>query len=114
MSPETQSIAIHQALGNCIFDGTGKLERRGGTMSEFCVKCGEPRGYHDMPDYFSDLNAMHQVEKQLTPEQWQQYFDELIRLLDPQNWHDQYPKIVHATAAQRAEAFLRTLGVWKD
>lgn len=28
------------------YRGTGKLENRNGTVSEFCVRCGHPYGYH--------------------------------------------------------------------
>lgn len=58
------------------------------------------------PDYCNNLNAMHEVEKMLNKKQWVAYGRELSRL-------NVFP-MVHATAAQRAEAFLRTLGKWED
>jgi hypothetical protein len=54
----------------------------------------------------SDLNAMHEAEKVLTNEQWVAYGKELSRL-------KVFP-MVHATAKQRAEAFLKTLGKWEE
>lgn len=61
-----------------------------------------------IPDYLNDLNAMHEAEKILTKQQWEDYGDYLERMIDPvKGW-------LHATAAQRAEAFLKTLGLWED
>jgi hypothetical protein len=70
-----------------------------------------------MPDYINDLNAMHEAEKVLqictsggSDCQWQRYWSAL----------DEGPagcvgrkQLLHATARQRAEAFLRTIGKWK-
>jgi hypothetical protein len=60
------------------------------------------------PDYPKDLNAMHEVENLLTPLQWVSYGRHLETLCDETNT---WP--IHATAAQRAEAFLKTLNLWK-
>ena len=57
------------------------------------------------PSYTTDLNAMHEAEMVWTADQWYKY-DSLMPLRDPQK--------IHATARQRAEAFLRTLDKWKD
>jgi hypothetical protein len=58
------------------------------------------------PDYCNDLNEMHEAEKMLNKEQWVTYGRELSRL-------GVFP-MVHATARQRAEAFLKTLGKWES
>jgi hypothetical protein len=58
-----------------------------------------------MPDYLNDLNAMARAEKVLNEEQRGEYRHELIDMLGT-NWG-------FATAAQRAEAFLRTIGKWE-
>ena len=63
----------------------------------------------DIPDYCTDLNAMHEAEKLLTDEQCLFVRDYLRERLE------NYPAsryIWHATARQRAEAFLRTLCKW--
>jgi len=56
-------------------------------------------------DYCADLNAMAQAEHSLAARQFEGY---LIELLD----------VIHepilASARQRAEAFLRTLGKWEE
>lgn len=56
------------------------------------------------PDYVNNLNAMHEAESHLygNRTEWRRY----SRLLQGDR--------IHATAAQRAEALLRTIGKWKD
>jgi hypothetical protein len=55
----------------------------------------------------TDLNAMHEAEKELTQEQEDKYVTTLC--LDVQL----EPRLHHATAQQRAEAFLKTIGKWE-
>jgi hypothetical protein len=77
---------------------------------------GNPPGWEDggytkseiVPNYLEDLNAMHEAEKTLTPTQRIQYADKLPEDFSGDFWAD----AVFATAAQRAEAFLRTLNLW--
>jgi hypothetical protein len=73
---------------------------------------------HDIPDYFNDLNAMHEAEKVLTKANWGGYAAELYRITDAHN-HGISPNhhwlaVAFSTASQRAEAFLRTIGKWKE
>lgn len=73
------------------------------------------RGCGHLPNYLTDLNAMHEAEKVLTPQQCYLYqeiitsvFGEWRPMGGCTSW------LWHATAAQRAEAFLRALGKWVD
>lgn len=59
-------------------------------------------------DWCVDLNAMHEAEKALTPEQIDAFCDHL----NPTNYGVWWG--INATARQRAEAFLRTLGKWEE
>jgi hypothetical protein len=63
------------------------------------------------PDYCGDLNAMHEAEKVLAPKNWNRFSEKwwnyYHHLLD-----GDVQKTIHATARERAEAFLRTLGKW--
>lgn len=89
-----------------------------------------PDGFHpktnllvNIPDYLYDLNAMHEAEKVLDawpdnfsspcPYALDQYCINLNGIvghnITTPSW-----AIIHATARQRAEAFLRTFGKWKD
>lgn len=65
--------------------------------------------------YESDLNAMHEAEKILLPDQEISYYVELQVLCRPTGMKVTPGFIViHAGARQRAEAFLRTLNKWKE
>lgn len=74
---------------------------------------------NDTPDYPNDLNAMHDAEKLLHPAMlcsradekgewlWPKYVGILGKITgDESN--------IHASAPQRAEAMLKTIGKWKD
>ena len=68
-------------------------------------------------DFASDLNAMHEAEKALSPEQAWNFVNELGHAADARGWLDSISatfKLAHSTADQRAEAFLRTIGKWTD
>ena len=65
-----------------------------------------------VPNYYECLNAMHQAEKTIAPknsnnfsENWWNY----CKLLRANNADE----AIHATARQRAEAFLKALGKWE-
>ena len=107
MTPESQRIAIAEAVGwKPILIST-----------DFN---GNPwPGANQPPDYLTDLNAMNEAEKVLNNEQkfgpnglgaWME--DVLSRDLD--RTHIRMADFICASAAQRAEAFLRALGKWDD
>jgi len=62
------------------------------------------------PDYSSDLNAMHEAEKAFTSVQCSFYTYSMREVITE---HDASRRTWHATAPQRAEAFLRTVGKWR-
>jgi len=100
VSPEAQRIAIAEVCGwkHIAFN-------RG------WVKAGDGENQCVIPDYLNDLNAMHEAEKALGQPLCYQYAERLMKL----HYTGRTPFVsVHATAAQRAEAFLRTLGKWED
>lgn len=70
-----------------------------------------------IPDYLNDLNAMHEAEKALTDEQDLEYSESLEQVVgarfNSKNGEDMR-RLRSATAAQRAEAFLRTLNLWEE
>jgi hypothetical protein len=81
-------------------------------------------GYETLPDYLHDLNAMHEAEKMLNGEQWNNYG----RLVDYFSrsrtsrlpWKEMNPSrvidayLIHAEAEHRAGAFVRAIGEWRD
>lgn len=61
-----------------------------------------------IPDYCTDLNEMHDAEKVLQDDQREVFY--------PRNlgaWQRPF-NVIYATARQRAEAFLRTVGKWEE
>lgn len=59
-----------------------------------------------IPDYLNDLNAMHKAEKAIDSGKLAKYTTELVKVCGG-------PMSVHfATAAQRAEAFLKALNIF--
>jgi hypothetical protein len=63
-----------------------------------------------IPDYLNDLNAMHEAEKILSDESHADYACELVKTI---RRNGEWFESVSATAAQRAEAFLRTINKWE-
>ena len=100
MTPEVQRIAIAEACG----------------WTSCRIIHGDPMGYPVnvpdqlivIPNYLNDLNAMHEAEKGLTNEQLEVYCNILHKPNHGVYW------AIHATASQRAEAFLRTIGKWEE
>lgn len=69
----------------------------------------------EIPDYFNDLNAMHETEKVLDEDGMAIYEALLYRIcgVDPMTiFARETFKVFSATAAQRAESFGRTLNLW--
>jgi len=85
-------------------------------------KRGCPPGGHastHTPNYCTDLNAMHETEKVLDYEQCEAFSNTVADIVCAENREKDYPfpwhfARIHATARQRAEAFLRTLKKWKE
>ena len=70
----------------------------------YWIPPNNPDGNGTPPDYCNDLNAMHEAENVLTTVQtttMSQYLHRRLGML----WG-------FATASQRAEAFVRTIGKW--
>jgi hypothetical protein len=76
--------------------------------------------FHGIPDYLNDLNAMHEAEKMLYNDknQSERYAEFLLDVLEVPSPFIGTARCAfltnHATAAQRAEAFLKTIGKWED
>ena len=111
------NIAIAEACGYQIEPSQAK----GGwrlyneqSETSFWWNCDRPPTLSDvsyrLPNYCHDLNAMHEAEaSQLWPDAafWNRYSLELGGLCNS------LAPALHATARERAEAFLRTIGKWK-
>ena len=113
MTPEQQRIAIAEACGwtNVAPRIVKNVKHQG---DDITVGIWSDDGW--IPNYLNDLNAMHEAEKVLTLGQRVIYADNLCII-----WTGRDDRavpiwfwITEATAAQRAEAFLRTIGKWDE
>ncbi len=121
MTPESQRIAIAEACGYSIGEkaqnGIVEVLKNGKFQTCFTGKRIANPTLSDalekkcLPNYLNDLNAMREAEKVLTATEQQ---DEYCRRLAFVCWGDfrQNFILIHATATQRAQAFLMTLGLW--
>ncbi len=106
MTPEKQRIAIAEACGWI------NVHSRAGTVMGY--KSNSENGI--VPDYLNDLNAMNQAENVLKDvdeymaQLWMSVGFSHEEILTPEH----LPRLCLATAIQRAEAFLKSLGLWED
>ena len=109
MTPKQQRIAIAEACGwhhthitgNCPCGIHPKLKSDSDDYQQ------------QVPDYPNDLNAMHEAEKTLSQYNRDTYGRKLACLKSSEGFDDtSHFTSCHATASQRAEAFLRTIGRW--
>jgi hypothetical protein len=110
MTPEAQRIQIATACGWKDIKQTGSIYRyEGRNPSTFVIQ--------RIPNYLEDLNAMHEAEKVLeAQDRIEDYWKELWLVVKPVGSvlinAAAIKYLVSATAAQRAEAFLRTLNLY--
>jgi hypothetical protein len=104
MNEEQQRIAIAEACG-------WKWERLW-TGELHGKPVGEQGPFREVPDYLTDLNAMHEAEKVLTEEQRVAYSNHTYDIVCEAQRETKKWRWILLTAAQRAEAFLRTIGKW--
>lgn len=118
MNPEKQRIAIAEACGWKRDEWTDT-----GPYPETYTGWSHPEhGFVQiLPDYLSDLNAMHEAERVLRNEQFDRYRADLWMCVGNEDFAFESCApltairfFVSATAAQRAEAFLRTIGKWEE
>lgn len=100
MKPEAQRIAIAEACGwnNKGVPG-GHYKRADG-------------GWTYGIDVLTDLNAMHEAEKVLPSNGLIDKYHRLLQSMTNNADQIHADRCWHATAAQRAEAFLKTLNLW--
>lgn len=122
MTPEQQRIAIAEWCGikckSC--NNTGILNKFGDKQYAE-IRSSQPHWlkvwpdkepdiaclHNSLPNYLNDLNAMHEAEKKLLNSKYAIHLRNVTghKYTDPPLWH--------ATAAQRAEALLRTIEKWR-
>jgi hypothetical protein len=123
MTPEQQRIAIAEVCGWSVWStklGEWTLQGPGGRRHERFTAWDVAWSANCIPDYLNDLNCIHEAEKMLgSLDSKELYAKYLISIVLETN-EDGIPAtragcfaISHATAAQRAEAFLKAKGLWK-
>lgn len=112
MTPHEINLAIGKSLGfaQC------PIALSHGFPPEYCYRKDTYIG--ELPDFYGSLDRMHEVERSIQHKM--QYVIQLHRVCN----NDQGPwdlpttdlqfNYVTATAAQRAEAYLRTLNLWTN
>lgn len=118
MKAEDQNRAIAEACGWKFFcvNSLGEHVYHGPNGEVASLEGGD---VHQLPDYLHDLNAMHEACETLPTTLRQGFINTLLEVLD---YESQYGfgkpqagwESVNATAAQRAEAFLKCIGKWVD
>jgi len=110
--------AIAEHLGWKWFDHPDTRERtKTFTLSDKWVlnPAGQLVFPYSVRNYCGDLNAMHEAEGVLGPK-WVSYCEQLLEIAEPEPRTLEvchYWNLLHATARQRAEAFLRVVGKWR-
>jgi hypothetical protein len=111
MTPEEQRIAIAEACGY-------QIEPHGvkAPWDEKLICRGHLSISDMLPDYLNDLNACYEMEWTLSTEQHAAFREKLreIQSLTAGAYEDYERAYVSAPSEDRAEAFLRTLNLWKD
>ena len=72
---------------------------------------------YDAPDYCNDLNLMREAERLLDDDQWLEYMLNLQDVLQRDPHRGKWivcQDNMHSTAAQRAKAFVKTIGKCKE
>ena len=121
MTQEKQRVAIATACG---WKCAGHPDQISATQGwqfayQFVIRpTGELVTHNSIPDYLADLNACHEMEKVLDYEQCEAFSNTVADIVQAANREKDYAfpwsfARIHATAAQRAEALLRTLGLWE-
>jgi hypothetical protein len=114
MTPNEQNKAIAEYCGWTHHESTSET-------GDVDIWMNGPFSRYSPPDYHSDLNAIHEAEKKLG-DAVEAYAFNLLKLCA--GYSDKAPIVeadcetvftcAHATSQQRAEAFLRTIGKWKE
>jgi hypothetical protein len=118
MTNEQINIAIAEVRGwtDCVFVESLKLTKGLPPPNNPPIYGAYENGMAQLPNYCKDLNAMHEAEKGLPENRKTRFAFMLAQVLDTSptvDLNDQFLNI-HATAIQRAKAFLKTLGKWEE
>lgn len=105
MTPEKQRIEIAKECKDTV-EWHDELPYWKGLWSSL----GEGNEYMAEFNPLTDLNACHEMEKELDHDKSMKYWGLLIDIcnIDPAT------KLYHSNSTQRCEAFLKTIGKWEE
>ena len=118
MTEEKINIAIAEACeltvvnGSGLYHGQQVIKAWDGPDNPYDLPMGGEmesafESMYALPNYCGDINAIHEAIISKSGEFRLRYRNELAEICGAQHYHD-------ATARQRAEAFLRTIGKWEE
>lgn len=128
MTAEQQNIAIAEACGwvDCEFHKPEPSDYTEPQPKPFARGRKRPKDlWQEIPNYVADLNAMHEVARTLDAPHRALFECLLVEIVTKKEFNMSTQPIstmhyvdalsaIHATAAQRAETFLKTIGKWKE
>lgn len=129
MKPEQQRIAIAQACGwtqiskGSHYDNAHKVYGEPPPLFVMSVPANRGHACTELPDYLNDLNTLHEAETSAklfhdnaTFDLWCRHLFRAVEDCGLSGTTDRplNRAIAKATAAQHAEAFLRTFNLWVD
>lgn len=114
MNPIEQQIAIAESVGwRKICSNDAVVYVKDADLVSY-----QARTQEQLPNYLKDLNAMHEVEnafyKRAGMYEFERYLTHLQHIMNRVPPVQENMFFVSAPAAQRAEAYLRTIGKWRD
>lgn len=118
MTPEEINIAIAEHCG-----WTEIITTPSDPQSPKGRECAGANWGKPIPNYHGDLNAMHEAHKNLNRHHRRCFLAHIMnatgifpwaKTLDNAATRLAFVNLINATAAERAEAFLRTVGKWKE
>lgn len=120
MSPDEMRVAVAEACG-----WTGIYRKNACEFSGLVGVCPKRACEVIVPSFVKCLNAMHEAVMALPEEKQDEFRLHLEDVIVGRKYgaqrvgiklmgKEQYRAWFNATAAQRAKAFLRTLGLWKE
>lgn len=119
MKPEKQRIAIAEFCGYKFTQGDDGEYHRYAPNGEHEVSSFINMPLSGLPNYLLDLNAMHEAESLLDANgqicERNIYAEQLCKSVHPGMAMNHFWEMwccIHATATQRAEALLKTIGRW--
>ena len=114
MTTKEINVAIAEACGLSVYETSNQY----GTKDIMVWDGKDNSACRELPDYYGDLNAMHEAEKakgfhrvSLAPVV-SRYHQILLEVVAASGVEKTWCATICATAPQRAQAFLRTTGRW--